>query len=147
MICIKNPVSKAAHVALFYCLVVASCIFPTTLSFGQSASEPTVRAEIGLRLPDASWLDPRVYPFEEQPKSGISLAGSVTPLLRWQPVSMQRKVTVDSTGKNISVREELFNEPLRLPYAATLSDYFTYRMLYEQRMLWYRTASKSVYTT
>lgn len=106
-----------------------------------------MRAEIGLRLPDASRLDPRVYPFEEQPKSGLSLAGSVSPLLRWQPVSMQRKTVVDSTGRNISVREELFNEPLRLPYAATLSDYFAQRVLYEQRMLWYRTASKSVYTT
>lgn len=146
MICSKRSGLKAAHVALLHCIVVASYIFPFQQSFAQTAAT-TVQAEIGLRLPDASSLDPRVYPFEEQPKSGISLAGSVSPLLRWQPVSMQRKTTVDSTGKNISVREELFNEPLRLPYAATLSDYFMHRMLYEQRMMWYRVASKSVYTT
>jgi len=144
MICTKRKASKAAHFSLFCCLAV-SCFYPTKFLFGQTASEPEVRAEIGLRLPDRSLLDPRVYPFEEQPKSGLSLSGSTMPLLRWQPVSMQRKTAVDSTGQNLSVREELFNEPIRLPYAASLSDYFTERLLYEQRMLWYRTASKSVY--
>ncbi len=146
MICTKSKASKAAHLALSFCLaVVFYSLTPPKLSFGQTTSEPSLRAEIGIRLPDARWLDPRVFPFEEQPKRGLSLEGANAPLLRWQPVSMQRKTTVDSTGQNIAVREELFEEPLRLPYAASLSDYFTQRLLYEQRMLWYRTASQSVY--
>ena len=116
------------------------------MSFGQDSSEETtIRAEIGLRLPDASRLDPRTFPFENRIQPGLSLNGSEGSWLRWQPVSLQRKIAVDSTGHFITIREDFLGEPLRFPFSVPLEKYYTLRLAHEQSMLWHQMAAQSIY--
>src|SRR5262245_39567107 len=137
---------RAVAGVLFCCLAFLSSFLPVALSFGQDSSEETtIRAEIGLRLPDASRLDPRTFPFENQIQPGLSLRGSEGSWLRWQPVSLQRKITVDSTGRFITIREDFLGQPLRFPFSVPLEMYYALRLAYEQNMLWHQMAAQSVY--
>ncbi|MGH7491535.1 MAG: cell surface protein SprA [bacterium] len=142
----KRQERKAVAGVLFCCLAFLSSFLPVAPSFGQDSSEePTIRAEIGLRLPDASRLDPRTFPFENRIQPGLSLNGSEGSWLRWQPVSLQRKIAVDSTGQFITIREDFLGEPLRFPFSVPLEKYYTLRLVHEQNMLWHQMAAQSVY--
>ncbi len=98
-----------------------------------------------MRLPDASRLDPRTFPFETQTLPGLTLNGAEGSWLRWQPVSLQRQTTVDSTGRFITIREDLLGLPLRFPFSVPLETYYSMRLAYEQHMLWQQMAARSIY--
>jgi hypothetical protein len=134
------------------------CAQPTALhaqeSDGETANGRSLRAQlnshtssIGIRLPEAQSLDPRVFPFDRTPNRGLSLQGPVSPFWPWQPLSLQRKAELDSTGKLIIVRESLNGLPLRLPYLVSFDDYINQRLSYEQSLAWHQAAANSIYQT
>jgi len=144
---LSNRKERKAVVCAWLGLLALGCFFiPVAPSFGQSPSDDNIpHAEIGLRLPDASRLDPRTFPFEDRSQSGLSLSLPVISWLRWQPVSLQRKTTVDSTGRFITIREDFLGEPLRFPFHVPLTTYVSMRLAHEQHMIWHRMAAQSVY--
>jgi cell surface protein SprA len=100
---------------------------------------------IGLRLPEVRDLDPRVFPFEKTPRRGLSLAGEVSPFLDWQPFSLQRRTTIDSTGKFIVVTAVMNGLPMRQRYMVPLKTYLQERIDYEQKLAWHQTAAENIY--
>jgi len=103
------------------------------------------RSSIGLRLPDVRALDPRVFPFDKTPVLGLLLRGEGSSFLDWQPSSLKRSTSLDSTGKFIIVSEEMNGLPLRQRYMIPLSLYLNERVAYDQHLAWRKAAAENIY--
>jgi len=104
-------------------------------------------ATIGMRLPEMSALDPRVFPYEKTAFRGLSLRGEVSPFLDWRPSSLRRRAEIDSTGKYFMVSEELNGLALRPRYVVTIQDNLHSRWAYDRALVWHQIAAENVYRT
>ena len=135
---------KASPWRLF-CFSVFFCFYaPATDLTAQELNKDEVPS-VGLRLPDARAFDPRVFPFEKTPSRGLSLRGEVSPFLDWQPFSLKRQTSIDSTGKFITVSEEMNGLPVRQRYMIPLAAYLDERFVYDQQLAWHRAAAGNIY--
>jgi cell surface protein SprA len=127
--------------SVFFCFCpLASRLVAQELSDVLDAQSP-----IGLRLPEVRSLDPRVFPFDKSPARGLSLRGEVSSFLDWQPSSLKRSTSLDSTGKFIIVTEEMNGVPLRQRYMVPLSLYLNERIAYDRDLAWHRSAVENIY--
>jgi cell surface protein SprA len=118
---------------------------PAVLRAQEWSGEEASRRSIGIRLPDVQGLDPRVFPFERTPNRGLSLRGEVSPYLDWRPLSLRRRVAIDSTGKFFVVSEELNGLRLRPDYVVPVKDIVSRRLAYDQALAWHGAAAENIY--
>ncbi len=143
----ESRIARRATAQLCTCFLVFFYFCPAAGPVWAQASEDTTRPAVWKQwFPDVRNYDPRVSPFDEPSGTGLTQFHGRSTWLRWQPASLQRKVAVDSTGQFITIREELFEQPIRPIYKAPVSLYYGSRLSDNERKLWQSALGKSLAT-
>lgn len=139
-----SRIGRRATPQLCTCFLVFFCFCLTPgRSWGQDSTAAASHSGFSLSLPAVRTYDPRVSPFDEAGATGLTrLYGGLGQ--RWRPSSLQRKVAVDSTGQYITIREELFEQPIRAPYKAPIQLYYAERLRNNEFKLWQNALAKSL---
>ncbi|MDZ7269370.1 MAG: cell surface protein SprA [candidate division KSB1 bacterium] len=143
----ESRIAQQAKAQLCSCFLVFFYFCPAAGQvWAQTPADSTRPAVWKQWLPDIRSYDPRVSPFDEPVAIGLTRLHGRNTWLRWQPASLQRKVAIDSTGQYITIREELFEQPIRPIYKAPVSVYYGARLSDNQHKLWQNALAKSLTT-
>ena len=111
-----------------------SIFFSSTIAITKSTHASDDNGYAGLHLNSIQRYG--IPLFTKQSDNWLSIDGPNRPILNIYPKDFKRSVQIDSTGKNVSIEESIFNIPLYVPAKYSLEEYTNYYRKENLALLW-----------
>ncbi len=90
--------------------------------------------DVGLTIDNLNNYGVPLY--EEQLKSGLSMAGTTDQLMKVLPKGYKRFAAIDSTGKNVYIQEQIDGFPVYVPAKYDLDEYLRFSRQHHLMLIW-----------
>ncbi len=118
----------------FKYLLLISIFFSSTIITTESTHASDDNQYMGLRLNSVQQYG--IPLFTKEPGNWLSIDGPNRPILDVYPKNFKRTVQIDSTGKNVTIEETIFNIPRYVPAKYSLKEYTDYYRKENLTLLW-----------